>query len=440
MMNQGIGQFESEARRLAGLGRNGDVYIAHLAEGETVVPMEIFDANPEMRNMLFSQMKSMGIEPERYIVGNELNSINPQTGQPEFFLKRVFNGVKDVLKDAAPIILPLAINAALPGGATTVGGRFLQSAAISGLTSLLTGAETEDALKNALLSGGIGAAQAAYAPEAFGGLPPAGGQAGLPQQGISPDEINFEKAFQGPTGGELASALEGLDPVEFYSRPENQIAFENAVNDYNLAQYAYSQPVEPSFFKGPFNKPTPSDLELANTKEFLQAKQAYMGSGLGYDEKDAAKAALADLTTKYTPTPFEKFGLPALGIGALAFLPEEEVEEEEQQSIQDFINTNYPADYFDIDLDTRTPQGPFEVPPNPIIGFGAEGGDPTQFPRRIGAIGPGIGSGTKDDVPAMLMDGEFVFTKKAVNGLGGGDENKGMQRMYDLMRNFEAMA
>jgi hypothetical protein len=40
----------------------------------------------------------------------------------------------------------------------------------------------------------------------------------------------------------------------------------------------------------------------------------------------------------------------------------------------------------------------------------------------------------------MLMDGEFVFTKKAVNGLGGGDENKGMQRMYDLMRNFEAMA
>ena len=161
-MNQGLGQFESEARRLAGLGRNGDVYIAHLAEGETVVPMEIFDANPEMRNMLFSQMKSMGIEPERYIVGNELNSINPQTGQPEFFLKKVFNGVKDVLKEAAPIIIPLAINAALPGGATTVGGRFLQSAAVSGLTSLLTGAETEDALKNALLAGGIGAAQAAY--------------------------------------------------------------------------------------------------------------------------------------------------------------------------------------------------------------------------------------------------------------------------------------
>ena len=86
--------------------------------------MEIFDANPEMRNMLFSQMKSMGIEPERYIVGNELNSINPVTGQPEFFLKRVFNGVKDVLKEAAPIIIPIAINAAL-GPAGSVGGQFV---------------------------------------------------------------------------------------------------------------------------------------------------------------------------------------------------------------------------------------------------------------------------------------------------------------------------
>ena len=31
----------------------------------------------------------MGIEPGRYIVGNELNSINPITGQPEFFLKKI---------------------------------------------------------------------------------------------------------------------------------------------------------------------------------------------------------------------------------------------------------------------------------------------------------------------------------------------------------------
>ena len=436
MMNQGIGQFESEARRLAGLGRNGDVYIAHLAEGETVVPMGIFDANPEMRNMLFSQMKSMGLEPERYIVGNELNSINPLTGQPEFFLKKVFNGVKEVLKDAAPIIIPIAINAAL-GPAGTVGGQFLQSAAVSGLTSLLTGAETEDALKNALIAGGIGAAQRAYLPQTLGVFDNEAGQAGLPQQDISPQNINFAKLQESGTADDFFSRLGGTTPTEFYE--QNPGRFMQDVSDYNFADFAYKPaPAEPSFFKGPFNQGAPTELDLTGTREFAEAKQAYLDAGLELSPKEASQKALADLTTKYTPTAFDKFALPALGIGALAFLPEEEVEEEEQVSIQDYIDANYPPDYFDMDITQRQAQGPFEVPP--MVGFGAEGGDPAFFPRRTGAIGPGIGSGTKDDVPAMLMDGEFVFTKKAVNGLGGGDENKGMQRMYDLMRNFEAMA
>jgi len=435
-MNQGIGQFESEARRLAGLGRNGDVYIAHLAEGETVVPMEIFDANPEMRNMLFSQMKSMGIEPERYIVGNELNSINPVTGQPEFFLKRVFNGVKDVLKEAAPIIIPIAINAAL-GPAGSVGSQFLRSAAVSGITSLLQGAETEDALKNALIAGGIGAAQRSFAPEFLGG-PREGGQAGVQQQNISPQDINFARAQDAITDSSFTTRMGGKTPLEFYDANPGQ--FEMDVKDFNLAEYAYTpSPEEPSFFKSVFNQGAPEKLDLTGTREFAEAKQRYLDAGLDYSPKEAAEAALSDLTSKYTPTFFDKYGLPMLGVGALAFLPEEEIEEEEQMSIQDFIDANYPPDYFDMDITQRQAQGPFEVPP-PGVGFGAEGGNPAFFPRRTGAIGPGIGSGTEDDVPAMLMDGEFVFTKKAVNGLGGGDEVKGMQRMYDLMRNFEAMA
>ncbi len=36
----------------------------------------------------------MGIEPGRYIVGNELNSKNPVTGQPEFFLKKIVDRLK----------------------------------------------------------------------------------------------------------------------------------------------------------------------------------------------------------------------------------------------------------------------------------------------------------------------------------------------------------
>ena len=39
----------------------------------------------------------MGIEPGRYIVGNELNSINPVTGQPEFFLKKIVSQIRKAL-------------------------------------------------------------------------------------------------------------------------------------------------------------------------------------------------------------------------------------------------------------------------------------------------------------------------------------------------------
>ena len=74
------------------------------------------------------------------------------------------------------------------------------------------------------------------------------------------------------------------------------------------------------------------------------------------------------------------------------------------------------------------------------INYMAEGGDPMYFPRRNGGIGPGEGSGTKDDVPALLMDGEFVMTRDAVKGAGGGSLKKGINNMYNMMDEFERMA
>jgi len=73
------------------------------------------------------------------------------------------------------------------------------------------------------------------------------------------------------------------------------------------------------------------------------------------------------------------------------------------------------------------------------ITFAREGGE-MGFPRRNGGIDPSEGSGTKDDVPAMLMAGEFVLTKDAVKGLGDGNQRKGIQRAYNMMDNLEARA
>ena len=45
-----------------------------------------------------------------------------------------------------------------------------------------------------------------------------------------------------------------------------------------------------------------------------------------------------------------------------------------------------------------------------------------------------------DDVPARLSKNEFVMTANAVRGAGKGDVKKGAKKMYQLMRQYEAMA
>jgi hypothetical protein len=57
-------------------------------------------------------------------------------------------------------------------------------------------------------------------------------------------------------------------------------------------------------------------------------------------------------------------------------------------------------------------------------------------PAKTGAIN-GPGTGTSDDIPAMLSDGEFVFTAKSVRNMGGGSRRKGAAKMYKLMKMLE---
>ena len=69
----------------------------------------------------------------------------------------------------------------------------------------------------------------------------------------------------------------------------------------------------------------------------------------------------------------------------------------------------------------------------------ATGGSTSDFPRKNGHIS-GPGTGTSDDIPAMLSDGEFVFTAKAVRNMGNGSRRKGAKKMYALMKNLEGRA
>ena len=137
------------AKILADMGREEDTYIVHAAEGETVIPMEVMEANPKMAEMVYKQLREMGLDPERYIVGSELNSINPTTGMPEFFLKKLWRGIKKVAK----VVLPIVATVALASMGVPVP---IASGIVNGTNTMIQGGSFKDGLKSAAIGFAVG--------------------------------------------------------------------------------------------------------------------------------------------------------------------------------------------------------------------------------------------------------------------------------------------
>ena len=101
-----------------------------------------------------------------------------------------------------------------------------------------------------------------------------------------------------------------------------------------------------------------------------------------------------------------------------------------------------PAQMYGVDQFGNPIYSPYAVEA-PIVPaqYAANGGPMSSqdFPRRTGQI-QGPGTGTSDDIPAMLSDGEFVMTAQAVRNAGQGNRQKGVQKMYDIMRAYEGGA
>jgi hypothetical protein len=169
--DEGIAQFPALTKKMAAMGREGDDSIAHVETGELIIPAALIANNEELKELLFERMREYGIEdPERYVVGSDSNSINPETGAYEFFLKKIFKAIKKVVKSVvkvikkiAPIVLPIVLAAFTPLGA-------VYGAALgSGIGTLINGGSLKDALKSALISGAIGGVTAGFTgPGTFG--------------------------------------------------------------------------------------------------------------------------------------------------------------------------------------------------------------------------------------------------------------------------------
>ena len=248
----GIAEVKKVADKLAEYGRLEDEYMVHAAEGETVIPMAVFRENPRLKEKLFEQMRMMGIDPERYVVGNELNSINPVTGQPEFFLKKLWRGVKKVFKKVIHVVLPVMLNAMTGGALGLIGSAALGS----GIITLTQGGSFGDALKSAAMGGaaaglfkGIqGGIRGARAGEGFGtgfreglveGLPSgARGRMQARQEGraiLNPEEIPVEEVN---VAGDPVKSLPG-------SPDPSQTVFDGPYDDDAYKQQLFTEARSP---------------------------------------------------------------------------------------------------------------------------------------------------------------------------------------------------
>ena len=452
------------AEMLATKGRFEDAYMVHAAEGETVVPMAVFEENPGLKAALWAQMEEMGIDPERYVVGSELNSINPDTGQPEFFLKKIFKGVGKALKGVvktfkkfAPTILSIGL-AAIPGigpiAAAALGG---------GIGTLVQGGSVKDAFKNALIggvtggvlkgvTGGIGAlskggnffsgAKAGFMASDAAGVWKAGVDAAAGGAAPATGAVAAQgaQAAQGatqalsPADAAVKASLEQAVPAQAATPASGGILGglqDAAGNVTDKAKGIWDKYLDPT-------RLDKSPVELAKAAE-AAAKEA------GYASLDAAPKALQDAILAEAskgPGMLAKYGpLAAAGAGVMALSGGFDAKEPEVYEDPWFKEQR-------AKIAANPEQYQFFVPDGsnysaPIMPTGGDqfGGSSifAKYLKDGGAV-KGPGTETSDDVPAWLSDGEFVMTAKAVRGAGAGDRKEGVKTLMQVMKSLEARA
>jgi len=86
-----MAQRRRAAEELAAQGRGGDTEIAYVTLGEIVLPDAL--QTPEVLNAIRQAAADANIPLERFRVGSGRNSVNPNTGQPEFTYSSSSQGV-----------------------------------------------------------------------------------------------------------------------------------------------------------------------------------------------------------------------------------------------------------------------------------------------------------------------------------------------------------
>jgi hypothetical protein len=444
---------DNSGKGLAALGRNEDRFMAHVAQGEMVVPPVISD---NTKALIRQEMRAVGLNPQEYEVGQGM-SINPITGQAEFgFLKKLAKSVKKVVKKVAPIAAvipgpwtPFAVTyqkgaaalklakgegglgdimTVMAGGNQSVFGKdgALQSITSGdfknikgGFGSALSQIGKVDGKFNPLAyASNIGKSMASDQKQGYGGL--LGGNVG--KYNVNTGMMEYLDAAGNITTNIADIASQGFNPLQSISPLSNvpteyvdaagKIVSPEEYAKLDVTEQASFVPSAPSASGVNIGR---SILGKGNTPDFIKAgediaKSLLPGSGEGEGGSgiNPQMAALALLYGKAVKDFTKKTE------GGLTDI---------RQSIRPDLN---PAPVFaGFDLGVRKAAA-FGGP----IGYGRQnfnkGGLAAigELDMRKGGESAGPGTGTSDDIPAMLSDGEFVMTAAANNGAGGFKLNK----------------
>tara|TARA_B100001939_G_scaffold116976_1_gene101433 strand:+ start:880 stop:2499 length:1620 start_codon:yes stop_codon:yes gene_type:complete len=502
----GINSMKEVADRMAKMGREGDTFVVHASEKEVMVPREVAENNPQLLAQIKDAIAAEGADPEAYVVGSDRNSINPMTGQREFFLKKLVKGIKKVFKKAAKIIIPVGLNYFFPGM-----GAIASGAIGAGIGGLIQGESFGDALKSAAL-GGITAGIASGVSGALGSIGTeqtlgqgfmTGLKGALPSQdvGFFTNRFKIENApgFLDPLGTGRAMDA-GFEPLMPKTAPVtntdiatqmNEIMKNNPsigddvaykmVTDANALKAAGGSSVLGTAVK--YGLPSLLAAGAAGAFDPIPTEEITQVGGLDVTDQTSAANPIASTTSVLdanegayrvgvpsAPTFFDLnqimvpsaalYGpsqgtianlyanLTPVGAGTNVITPsatasgeapaETEVAEVVIPGYDPTVTGMRPAPLYGVDAQGNPVFTPYYSDPILPAAYAASGGA-MNFPRRTGQI-EGPGTETSDDIPAMLSDGEFVMTAKAVKGAGNGSREQGFRKMYDIMRSFEGGA
>ena len=474
-------------------GRMNDTTLAHVSEGEAVIPAEVLEANPQAAQSLDQTMIEMGIDPDSRTVdttgrinGIESLSINPQTGLQEFGIGSAFQKLRDkVIKPVAKIAavvpgpwqapaviynkLEAGYNIAkgdggigdlmtvMAGGTQKVGGK---GGAFDRLGSGYEGASAKDSFFN------IGSVDGKFNPLQYG-------------KNIASTYRDDQKGgyFGLFAGGEqpLPEEIQAIDNYE-----TGEVEYVNSRTGETLSAAEVKQLT--SGGTNPFIKSIGDKIGLGGRSglEDAYGTGAGVGAGAGAGAGGSSGgmgmmgklgiAGLAGLIGKlaYEEAKDQK-GVPLTPLTQMDQLGRYNIAAEMARQAGEGSPSRVEYGLSAEGMPALSGGAPRNARFGGIMAFAnggsvamAEGGDPMidispeNFPMKDGQI-DGPGTETSDDIPAMLSDGEFVMTSKAVRGAGSFDVNdnngiltltpngaptrdSGTRVMYKLMEHFGSAA